>query len=272
MQVEKKFYIANSKKFLANNFTAFKNRTALPNLQSNFRPLLSSPASQIGQKVYFRPQDLHQSRPASQHSVEVKSQPSFVPSGILVPPVPSAPARRVSTKNLFANNGEAGETAERVRSWSNTPEHPPETNWTPKNPDLFVTSNAEKKNKVDETITSSFLENLSDTSNTPTTTDNNNNNNNKNKEVNKPAGLNEAIIVNKLSSQDSNEAKVKVNCVKPSLNRQNSNDPTLERPPGRLNYYDSDTNTISEGFMITSNLIKRSNSEYLHKKTKSNYS
>lgn len=38
-----------------------------------------------------------------------------------------------------------------------------------------------------------------------------------------------------------------------------------ERPPGRLNYYDSDTNTLSEGLASVNN-IRRSNSENLRKR------
>lgn len=300
MQLEKKFYITNSKKFVANNFSNagfgafFKNRNALPNLplQSNFKPLLSSPVPQTGQKVYFRPQDL-QKRPISQaqYPVETKNQSGFVGTGLSAPP---APARRVSARNLFNNNAdeETGNpsvadisekvetTANKIYLWANMPEETPtESNVAslkPKTSDLFTTTGSgekkinpnEENKKFDETLTSSFLDNLSDTSNTPTT-------DNKNKENDKQSGLNEAIIVTKpSSSSDSNNNQLKpsgnVNKnVKICLNRQNSIDPALERPPGRLTYYDSDTNTISEGIMITSNLIKRSNSEYLHKKAKS---
>lgn len=298
MQLEKKFYIANSKKFVANNFSNagfgafFKNRTALPNLplQSNFRPLLSSPVSQTGQKVYFRPQDL-QKRPASQtqYPVEAKNQSNFVVTGILAPP---APVRRVSARNLLGSNADQEpncpsvvevtdkvETmANKLHLWANLPDESPSqsnvASWKPKASDLFTASSGEKEKKnypneenkkFDETITSSFLDNLSDTSNTPNT-------DNKNKENDRQPGLDEAIIVTKPSSSsesNNNQLKPSGKNVKICLNHQTSIDPNLERPPGRLNYYDSDTNTISEGIMITSNLIRRSNSEYIHKKPKS---
>lgn len=186
-----------------------------------------------------------------------------------MPPVPSLPARRVSAKNLPTNS--AGPEAKspvsekielpanRIRSWTNTPEESAvQANWKAQEEKCQV----KEEKKIDETITSSFLDNLSDTSHTTPITDS------KNKESDKPAGLNKAIIVIKpSSSSDSNSNQQQMN-VKQGLNRQNSNDPTIDRPPGRLNYYDSDTNTISEGLMITSNLIKRSNSEHLQKKTK----
>lgn len=75
------------------------------------------------------------------------------------------------------------------------------------------------------------------------TTDSNSNNNNLNSKLNSNSNINSNLNGNSSKKMSQNSTNI---------------DPTLERPPGRLNNYDSDTNTISEGFIQASNL-KRSN-------------
>ncbi|CAF0914556.1 unnamed protein product [Brachionus calyciflorus] len=326
-------------------FNSFlKSRTALPNLplQSTFKSLLSTPVNQNGQnaqKVYFRPQDL-QNRPSQNGSDKSTSSPlSTHSNGLLIPPAPTPPARRISAKNLYQTTSPDLDeikttsivqpviqrtpspkiekintefTQNKMRSWASQDERvkspeknmttwkstivnneiTPTTTTTTQSPKPKENTTQENKfnfsiqapssnnvqselNKIDETITGSFLETISDSSITQTTEMN------KKKDSIRLNGLNDARI--KLSSDststNNNNNQFKNSNLKSNfrrnlnmkLNRQvsSSSNNDFERPPGRLNNYDSDTNTISEGIMITSNLIKRSNSEYLHKKPKS---
>lgn len=73
--------------------------------------------------------------------------------------------------------------------------------------------------------------------------------------------LTHSNLINNLKSNNLNHQAKVLN----QITNITNTDPTLDRPPGRLNYYDSDTNTFSEG-LLASNLLKRSNSEYLQKR------
>lgn len=164
-----------------------------------------------------------------------------------------------------------------------------------KNLEDFLNEKIEKINHRDETISAaSYLETISDSTETPiihkrltkkvpselgkifsglndaklnfksssntTESTQKNQNGNENAHNNMNQNLRASPVRSQNNAANKNYAQ--------NLNSNNTNtlDPTLDRPPGRLNYYDSDTNTFSEGFLATSNLIKRSNSEYLHKK------
>jgi len=75
-------------------------------------------------------------------------------------------------------------------------------------------------------------------------------------------------IANKKINQNPNEIN-NVNNNNNNNNNGNSNDANLDRPPGRLNNYDSDTNTFSgdtNQFGIGASNFRRSNNEMLNKK------
>ena len=90
------------------------------------------------------------------------------------------------------------------------------------------------------------------------------------------SGLNDARIGLKSSSNttDSNSnnnnnklsSNLNENSSKKMSQNPTNNDPTMDRPPGRLNNYDSDTNTISEGFKQASNLKRSTHHDILNRR------